>query len=91
MEIYQWLLRRNGFTVSPTGYFVYCNGRTDAEAFDGKLEFDVTLIAYEGSDGWVEDRVKEAHRCLCADVVPDPSADCDYCRYLGAVRRVLEG
>ena len=31
MEIYQWLFRRNGFKVSPIGYFVYCNGNADAE------------------------------------------------------------
>ncbi|MEX1995639.1 MAG: PD-(D/E)XK nuclease family protein, partial [Candidatus Saccharimonadales bacterium] len=29
MEIYQWLLRRNGLDVSNTGYFVYTNGRMD--------------------------------------------------------------
>src|SRR3989344_1553023 len=50
MEIYQWLFRKNGFEVSDTGYFVYVNGRTDSEAFDGKLEFDVQILPYEGSD-----------------------------------------
>jgi hypothetical protein len=25
LEIYQWLLRQNGFTVHPRGYFVYCH------------------------------------------------------------------
>jgi len=49
MEIYQWLLRKNGLRVSGTGYFVYCNGITDKKAFDGRLEFDVTLIPYEGN------------------------------------------
>ncbi|MDO8579697.1 MAG: PD-(D/E)XK nuclease family protein, partial [bacterium] len=48
MEVYQWLFRRAGFKVSATGYFVYVNGRKDKEAFDGKLEFDVTLIAHSG-------------------------------------------
>lgn len=48
MEIYQWLLRQNGFKVSDTGYFVYCNGHRDREAFDGKLEFDIKLIPYLG-------------------------------------------
>jgi len=32
MEIYQWLLRQNGLKVSDTGYFVYCNGKTDRKA-----------------------------------------------------------
>ncbi|MEK7494684.1 MAG: PD-(D/E)XK nuclease family protein, partial [Patescibacteria group bacterium] len=54
MEMYQWLFRKNGFPVSNVGYFVYCNGDTDAEAFDGKLEFDVILLPYTGDDGWVE-------------------------------------
>jgi RecB family exonuclease len=27
MEVYQWLFRKNGFKVSDTGYFVYCNGK----------------------------------------------------------------
>src|SRR5207249_3771619 len=32
MEIYQWLFRKNGFKVSNTCYFVYCNGRKDNES-----------------------------------------------------------
>ena len=33
MEIYQWLLRRNGFSVNSTGYFIYCNGKKDRPNF----------------------------------------------------------
>jgi len=53
MEVYQWLLRKTGLKVSKTGYFVYCTGKLDREAFDGKIDFDVKLIAYEGDDSWV--------------------------------------
>ena len=81
MEIYQWLLRQNGLTVSDTGYFVYANGNKDAKAFDGKLEFDVTLIAYEGDDSWVEKAIKEAHKCLQSDSIPESGEDCDFCDY----------
>lgn len=38
IEIYQWLFRQNEFKVSNIGYFVYANGKSDAKAFDGKLE-----------------------------------------------------
>jgi len=48
MEVYQWLVRRNGLKVSNTGYFVYCTGIMDREAFDKRIDFDVNLIAYEG-------------------------------------------
>jgi hypothetical protein len=85
MEIYQWLLRRKGHDVSATGYFVYCNGLTDREAFDGKLEFDVTLIRYDGDDSWVEGAVREAHACLNAAAVPHAAEGCDYCAYVDAV------
>jgi len=81
MEIYQWLLRQNGHKVSNTGYFVYCNGITDKEAFDAKLEFDVTLIAYEGNDTWVEEALVRARDILSGDTIPSPSSSCDYCTY----------
>ncbi|OQA37834.1 MAG: PD-(D/E)XK nuclease superfamily protein [Parcubacteria group bacterium ADurb.Bin316] len=81
MEVYQWLLRQNGYRVSRTGYFVYCNGNADKKAFDGKLEFDVTLISYEGNDGWVEPKIKEIWQCLNNDKIPAANPDCDYCTY----------
>jgi len=87
MEIYQWLFRKNGFTVSPTGYFVYCNGNTDKEAFDGKLEFDIKIIPYEGDDSWVEGVVFNAIECLKSDKLPDSGGDCDFCKYREAVRQ----
>jgi hypothetical protein len=91
MEIYQWLLRRNGLSVSDTGYFVYCNGQTDREAFDGKLEFDVTLIPYTGNDNWVEQAIIEAHKCLISTSVPEASRGCDFCSYRAAVESVCAG
>ena len=85
MEIYQWLLRRNGYKVSSIGYFVYCNGQTDRKAFDGKLEFDVTLIAYDGDDSWVEKVIGQAHKCLNEGKIPKAGHSCDYCDYVKAV------
>lgn len=80
MEMYQWLFRQNGFNVSSTGYFVYCNGKRDAKAFDGKLEFDVKLIPYTGDDSWVEGKLIEAARCLRGEL-PDLRLMCDFCAY----------
>ncbi|MBI2038208.1 MAG: PD-(D/E)XK nuclease family protein [Candidatus Magasanikbacteria bacterium] len=85
MEVYQWLLRQNGYKVSDTGYFVYCNGQTDRKAFDGKLEFDVTLISYKGNDSWVEKAIKDAHKCLNSDKIPKSGSECDYCSYVAAI------
>lgn len=85
MEVYQWLLRQNGYKVSDTGYFVYCNGKRDCQAFDGKLEFDVTLIPYTGNDSWVENTILEAYKCLNSDTIPEANPECDYCNYIESV------
>lgn len=88
MEVYQWLLRNNGFKVSDTGYFVYCNGKADKEAFDSKLEFDVKLISYKGDTSWIEKTLKNIKKCLMSESLPEPSDDCDYCRYRQAVHEL---
>jgi len=81
MEIYQWLFRRNGFKVSNTGYFIYCNGKTDREAFDAKLEFDINVLPYDGNDKWVEQTLFDIKKLLESDEIPEPSPYCDYCNY----------
>jgi len=89
MEVYQWLLRQRGFAVSDTGYWVYANASKDSEAFDAKLEFDVTLIAHEGNDTWVEPTLYKLKMCLDSVQLPSPDANCDYCRYREATGKAL--
>ncbi len=89
MEIYQWLFRRNGFTVSDIGYFVYANARRDKEAFDGVLEFELTLVPYEGDDSWIESTLLEIIKCLDSDDLPPVGPECDYCLYRETVGRKL--
>ncbi|MEK7163268.1 MAG: PD-(D/E)XK nuclease family protein [Patescibacteria group bacterium] len=90
MEVYQWLFRRAGFKVSDTGYFVYVNGRKDKKAFDGKLEFDITLIAHRGDDSWVRDAVINAKKCLDSEDLPRESPACEYCAYRKLLREAQE-
>ena len=80
VEFYQWLFRKNGFPVSNTAYFVYCNGKTDREAFDAKLEFDIKIIPYEGDDSWIEPTLKDIRKCLTGDL-PEANPSCEYCSY----------
>ncbi len=89
MEIYQWLFRQNGFKVSDTGYFVYVNGKTDKKAFDGKLEFDVTIVPYTGKTDWIEQTILDVHTCLMSDSLPRANPECDYCSYRKSAGEVL--
>ncbi len=90
MEVYQWLFRMNDFKVSSVGYFVYCNGDADKEAFDGKLEFNVKLLPYKGDDLWIEKTIFDIHKCLISENLPESGSDCDYCLYRAAVGEVEE-
>ncbi len=81
MEFYQYLLRKNGFKVSNTGYFVYCNGIRDKEMFNESLEFKMSLIPYTGSDNWIEPTLKDLHSLLNQDLIPEHNPNCDYCKY----------
>ncbi len=89
METYQWLFRQNNFRVSDTGYFVYVNGKTDREAFDARLEFDVSLLPYTGNTDWVEPTLQKIKACLDSASIPAPAPECDYCKYRDAVGRVF--
>ncbi len=88
LEVYQWLLRQNGFTVSDTGYWFYANATKDREAFDGRLDFELTLVPYTGSTGWVDATLVALKKCLDSEVVPPAGNDCDYCTYREAVGAV---
>lgn len=88
MEIYQWLFRKNGFKVSPTGYFVYCNGDTSRDAFDARLEFRIKIIPYTGDDSWIEPKILAMRQCLEKEAVPPYSPDCDFCTYQRILKEV---
>lgn len=85
LEVYQWLLRQNGFAVNSTGYFVYTNGRLDLDGFYDRVEFRTKIISYTGDDSWVEPTLLRMKKCMEADM-PDVGTaamggDCDFCTY----------
>lgn len=84
LEIYQWLLRQNGFKVSDTGYFVYANGNAEADGFYNKVEFKTKLIPYRGNSDWLEDVLMDIKKTLDMTVVPKAGEACEYCNYTGS-------
>lgn len=89
MGVYQWLLRRNGYTVSPIGYFVYANANGDSAAFDGKLDFEVTLVACEGDTAWIDETLPRIKATLDSDDIPLPGKSCEFCPYREAAGKKL--
>lgn len=89
MEVYQWLLRQNGFTVSNTGYFVYATGTQDRDGFFNKVDFDTYVFPHNGSDSWVEQTIISMKDCMDSDTMPAIGSaamggPCDYCTYARA-------
>ena len=90
MDIYQWLLRKNGFKVSDDGYFVYCNGDKSKESFSNKVEFKVSVLKYTGSTDWIEQVLKDIKELLDGDLVPAINLECAYCSYNESLDEVLK-
>lgn len=81
MEIYQWIFRKLGFKVSNVGYFVFANATKNRDSFDGKLEFEMSIVEHNGNASWVDLTLLEIAECLKNPKVPAPAPDCEYCEY----------
>lgn len=88
LEVYQWLLRQNGFSVRDTGYFVYANGRVDVDAFNDRVEFRTKIIPYTGSTDWVEPTIKKMKKCMDGEMPAvgqsGMGGPCEFCAYARA-------
>ena len=90
MDMYQWVLRRRGYAVSNTGYFVYVDGQhaaepgmlDEADPTQGWMRFAVAVIPYEGDDRWVEGALIDAKACLTAPSCPAHAEGCEHTRFL---------
>lgn len=80
MDVYQWIMRKNGFKVSNKGYFLYVNGdqhfedgMLDVDPKKATMKFNVQLLEYNGDDSWIEDTIKEISKCLKSSECPEHS------------------
>jgi hypothetical protein len=82
-EVYQFLVKQQGFRVSDRAWFVYANGRADADSFEDTLCFQTALIPHDGRRGWVLGAFRDAVALVEAGTVPLPAEKCDHCRFAG--------
>ena len=90
MDFYQWLMRKNGFKVSNSGYFVYCNGIETSDTFENIMKFDVYILDYKGTTGWIEPTLKEIKKVLDSDDIPTSGDDCETCSYVQSTKALKE-
>lgn len=89
VEVYQWLLRGQGFEVSDAAFFVYANCDTSENIFGGKLKFNLSIVTHYGSDAWVDDALVSIKSCLMEDELPAASSECAWCNYR-SLRHMIE-
>jgi len=87
MEIYQWIFRQMGFNISNTGYFLFANAGKNRDKFDGKLEFEASILSYNGDDSWIDSCIMDLKKCLDSDVVPHAGEGCEHCMREGLIKK----
>ena len=83
------LLKKNGLSVSPTGYFVYTNANVSASGFNDHMDFETKIIPYDGDDSWIEPTLKKIKQVLNEDSMPPVGSSamggaCEFCSYARA-------
>jgi len=81
MEIYQWIFRKMGFTVSDIGYFVFANAGKNRPKFDGRLEFELSILPHKGDTTWIEPTLVSIKKLLVAETLPEAKEGCEWCNY----------
>jgi hypothetical protein len=82
LDVYQFLVRRQGFEVSHRGWFVYTNGDGRAADFGDKLCFRTALVPYDGDDAWVLEVFRRAVGLVGQPSPPAPGPECAWCAYV---------
>ena len=84
LEVYGYLLEKNGFKVSKDAFIVFCNADISLEDWKESLNFDVYVINYKMNYSWVEPTLDKIKKLLLDKKVPDFSDpdNCDMCRFI---------
>ena len=88
-DMYTWVLRRKGFAVSDTAYFVYVDGlhigykgMIDDDTSLATMKFETTLLSYLTDTSWIEPALIKIKDLLSTPKCPEHSWHCEYGIYL---------
>ncbi len=90
MDLYVWVMRQKGFSVSSKGYFLYCDGdRFSDYSFlsteEANMKFKMSLLEYTVDESWIEKTLLEIKKCLNATLCPPHKNNCEYGMFLQTV------
>ena len=94
IEFYQWVLIKNGFDVSSTGYVLYVDGDRFAPGGmlgedDATMLFKVSLLDFEGNTDWIEPVLFEIRDALDSPTCPEHQPECRHGAYLNKAFSIM--
>jgi hypothetical protein len=84
MDVYTWLLQRNGFKTSDNAYFVYYIVDKTGGGFANALPFNEELREVGVRPEWVSDAFEKAITTARQKTVPKHALECVHCKYVAA-------
>lgn len=81
LDVYGWLLAKNGFELSHEGYIVFANADREKEAFDRALHFTLSIALHTLNTSWIDEALVAVRECLDSDVPPPSTNECVWCQY----------
>lgn len=82
MDVYTYLLQKNGFSTQPHAYFVFYVVQKDGGGFQNVLPFREELRRVNVDPSWVESTFENAIRIARNNQVPEASPTCKHCSYI---------
>jgi len=90
MEVYSWLLGRNGFQTYPEAYFVFYQVDKSGGGFQNALPFIEQLKSVKVDTSWVGDVFEQAVAVARRDTPPDLETPCEHCIYVQKAANFFE-
>lgn len=81
IAFYANIFRKNGYKVHDTGYFVFSTALHNQSFFNQRLDFETTVQSYKIDDAWIDQSLQDIRNCLDQNNTPEPSIDCEFCKY----------
>ena len=92
MDIYVWVLKRKGFDVSNTSFFLYCDGDrftdyTFLSEDKANMQFKITWLPYEVNLSWIEPCLEKLKEFILKSSCPAHKEGCEYESFLNCVKQ----
>ena len=82
MDVYTYLLGKNGFATQPHAYFVFYVVQKDGGGFQNSLPFKEELRRVGVNPSWIENTFNQAVHAARQEEAPQASPTCEHCNYV---------